>query len=545
MRSKQLLPAAAAAKPREVQLCPFHALRTDLALLLGASGTQLLENTWETFQLSPSEKDPKRLRPCLMKLFSVAARIAATKGVGHALKRLVTDFEKAYFPVVDAGAKVYLPALEQDPTLARRQFLFEAAYRAKSWSDAYRQARILKAQAPASAPHRTVNRRLGRVFDGLMIDGCSRNKKKQILTDLASFEELAQESRINFALDALASRATGCFPGEPEKLALELIPPSDPWWRVSLNGLYRHLAVPNRWADDLQNLTQAEETLRGFCTVVLNILSCSGARAQTNLVRNGLKERCFQVDANQARARLARVREAVREWQTILPPIVPKGCGDKPKDAFELTPEQSKFLEQVCHILEIEPTYSLTMSPDFFQCSEPEQRFLLARAVFRKAGGLDLLAQRASALATPQKILARAIEYAEWSGHEQALLDEFRDTDLTPDLVCILLQEVFWLTDDPIYHRLAVICHQGGWCPLFDREADLFAAGFADLVSASHGLVKATFQGEPITRACAREGLNSLLAISDDCPDLCLRLQTLWLSVADDLQRESPNKVLG
>ena len=87
-------------QPHSAQLSPYHYLRTDLALLLGASGSKLLNKTWSKFRLSPNETNRARLRPCLVKLFSVAARIAAPRGIGHALKRLVSDFEKAYFCVV-------------------------------------------------------------------------------------------------------------------------------------------------------------------------------------------------------------------------------------------------------------------------------------------------------------------------------------------------------------------------------------------------------------------------------------------------------------
>jgi hypothetical protein len=249
------------------QLSPYHYLRTDLTLLLGASGSKLLNKTWSKYRLSPTESDRVRLRPCLMKLFSVAARIAATRGVGHALKRLVSDFEKAYFPVVvdqdmsnhrrtsrrfallsvlQSGqgshllhgiledpegqeqtlsrAKNSYPSghIEQDPNVARRQFLFEASYRAKSWSEAYRQARILKCLAPTSARHKAVNRRLGRVAQGLLENGCPKSKKKQILSDLASLPELAIQRRIGFALDSLGSRSLGCRPGQVEGTALEL-----------------------------------------------------------------------------------------------------------------------------------------------------------------------------------------------------------------------------------------------------------------------------------------------------------------------------------
>ena len=581
------------------QICAYHYLQTDLTLLLGASGSKLLNNTWSKHNLSTTERDPAKLRPCLIRLFSVAARIAATKGVGHALKRLVSDFEKCYFPVVEHEINLHrrnsrrfallsvlqcgqgghllhgilddpeglretctreknsYPSrhVEQDPAVARRQFLFESAYRAKSWSEAYRQARLLKTMAPGGARHQSVNRRLGRVFEGILLTGCPRSKKKQILTDLAGFPGLAVRRKTNFALEALGSRTDGCRPGDIESEALSLLSPQDPWWRVSLNRLYRHKPVPERWMEDLRTLCQSETTLRGFCRAVLNIIRYSESRAHLNLARNGLGERCFELDCNLTRARLERVREEVREWQTLLPPP-PESQSKSYGAAIKLSEGTWKFLARVCGTLGIEAPLRamskyqsrpvkwvklgghsvLQFSPDFFLCGEPEQQFILAQTLFREAAGLNLLERRAAALDTPERILERALDYAEWTGHERHFLDEFRGKSPSRDIVQIALEETYWATGDRVYQKLAVICHQGGWCPLFDREADLFAASYSDLVSASQGLVKMAFWGKQISRVCTNEGLTPLLTAGRECPVLCLRLQNLWMTVADQIQ---------
>ena len=581
------------------QICAYHYLRTDLTLLLGAHGSKLLNNTWTKHELTTTERDPSKLRPALMKLFSVAARIAATKGMGHALKRLVADFEKCYFPVVEhdvnlhrqtsrrfallsvlqcgqgshllhgilddpeglretvTRAKNSYPSrhLEQDPAVARRQFLFESAYRAKSWSEAYRQARLLKSLAPGGSRHQSVNRRLGRVFEGILVGGCPKPKKKQILTDLASFPDLAVRRKTNFALDALGSRVEGCRPGEIEAQALSLLHPGDPWWRVSLNRLYRHAAVPERWMDDLRTLCHSENNLRGFCRAVLNILRYSGARAHLNLARNGLGERCFTPNRNTSRARLERVREEVRGWQALLPP--PLDSQNKTYGAaIKLSDELWRFLAEMSGTLGIETLLRamskyqtrpvklvklgghsvLQFSPDFFLCCLAEQRFILARTLFREAAGLNLLERRVSTLDTPERILERAIDYAEWRGQLRPYLEEFRGKNPSREVVQLALEETYWATGDPVYQKLAVICHQGDWCPLFDREADLFAASYCDLVGASQALVKSAFWGKQISRVCDKDGLGPLITAGRECPALCLRLQTLWMSVADEVQ---------
>jgi hypothetical protein len=579
------------------QLSPYHYLRTDLTLLLGSSGSKLLNKTWSKFGLSPTESERTRLRPCLVKLFSVAARIAAPRGVGHALKRLVSDFEKAYFPVVvdqdlenhrktsrrfallsilQSGqgshllhgilddpegqeetltrAKNSYPSghIDQDPNVARRQFLFEAAYRAKSWSEAYRQARVLKCLAPNSARHKAVNSRLGRVAQGLLGDGCPRGKKKQILTELASLPELATGRRVQFALDALGSRSVGCRPGLVEKTALDLLTASDPWWRVSLNRLYRHLPVPERWTDDLRTLCQSEPTLRGFCRSVLNTLRYSGARAHHSLSTNGLKGACFPLYPNLARARMERVREQVLEWKGLLPPRPDSGTS-RYGSPVQLTNDQWKFILEVCATLGLEAPRRamsrhqaqpariwhsvLCLSAEFQGCSAAEQRFLLARTLFRSGCGLDDIERRAVGFSTPAKILSRALDYADWMGHHPDMLVEFRDAKAGKDLAQLALEEMYWSTSDPVYQKFSEMCQHGGWCPLFDREADLFAACYSDIVSASQALVKAAFWGNQITQLCHKQGLAPLLSASRECPVLCLRLQTLWMSVADEIQR--------
>ena len=417
----------------------------------------------------------------------------------------------------------------------------------------------MKCLAPKSNRHKAVNRRLGRVAQGVLGNGCPGVKKKQLLSDLACLSELALHRRIEFCLDALGSRHVGCRPGQLERTALELIATKNPWWKVSLNRLYRHLPVPERWTDDLRTLCQSEPSLRGFCRVVLNTLRYSGQRAHYNLSRNGLGQTCFPLVPNLSKARMNKVRRWVLWWKSLLPSrpdpeTVTYGA------PLKLTSEDWSFIFEICAILEMEaPNRAMSrnqaqparvwhsvlcLSPEFGNCSPAEQRFLLARTLFRSACGLDDLERQAVRFSTPEKILHRALDYAEWSGHRAEMLEEFRQTKPGQELAQTALEETFWSTGDPVYQKFALMCQHGGWCPLFDREGDLFAACFSDLVSASQALVKVCFWGQHISQVCHNQGLAPLLSASRECPVLCLRLQTLWMSVADEVQRNHQMKFL-
>lgn len=578
-------------------IAPYHYLRTDLALLLGPSGSKLLNRTWAKFHLSPLEQNPDRLRPALMNLFSVSARIAAPKGVGRALKRLVGEFEQRYFPVVvdqissdqqrdsrrfallsvlqngmvdsmlngllessteteperkgPRSSELSIP-IEKDPNIARRQFLFEAAYRSKSWSEAYTQGRLLK---PTTANTPAQNARFGHVCEALLSRPAPPSKKKQILTDLADCLEVPLSRRIQCALEALSIPFSSCQPGRLEETVCQLLPPGDPWWRASLSRLYRHRPVPGRWTDDLRSLCQTEPTSRPFGRVILNLLKLSRQRAKSGLSRYGLAGPCFRSEAADIRQRLDRVRESVSTWLAILPP------GEEPiptasSAPLTLTRERWQTLAELCRDLRVEPPHQarvqhqahpirvvqaqgarcLVLSPDFVALSEGEQRFLLARALFREASGLDRLAHRAASLNNPSLLYERALAYADWMGHPMSILQEHQAQSGDRVVVNVVLEEMFWLTEDENYARLAQILNHGGWCPIFEREADLFAATQSDLITVSHALVKAELWGKLSCQASDREGLGVLL--DRQHPELFLRLQSLWMGVAERLQSE-------
>jgi len=162
---------------------------------------------------------------------------------------------------------------------------------------------------------------------------------------------------------------------------------------------------------------------------------------------------------------------------------------------------------------------------------------LLARALFRHAAGLDDLERRASTFTQPQGALQRGLEYAEWCGYDYSPLDQIHSSNIDSNEAIVALEEMYWQTRDSHFQRLAATLSRGCWCPLFDREADLFASSYVDVVSASYALLQAAAPTHRLKQTCTREGLSALLEVADDFPALCLRLQTLWFATIDEQQK--------
>lgn len=578
------------------QLPPYHFLRTDLPLLLGPSGNKLLNRVWGKFHLLTTEEDPRRLRPALMKLFSVAARMAAPKGVGLALRRLVRDFERQYFQVVvddqkraeetdsrrfallsvlqdgqgshllhtilgdsprdqmdQAGMGQSFPsrALQRETDQARRLFLFEAAYRAKSWSEAYRQARLL-AETPGkerAAP------RLTKIYRGLSQGGLPESKKKQVLTDLAACDEVTRSARISYALEAISAPTLSCRPGVLEGLLCDLLPPGDPWWRSSLSRLYRHRAVPRRWMRDIRLLWQSENSLRGLCRVLFSTFRYSKTRAKACLTKYQLQGPCLSMTDELILTRLEKVGEEVKSWLELAPPITDQTAVNGA--LFQLPKTLWSSIAKICGRLQIEvPACGLTnfqpepvrvtrhggrrilsLSPEFLAADLQEQSFLLARGLYRATSGLAQLEMRMRPLTSPKALLERALDYADWSGHDTEPLERVRQTAQAEE-VLVALEDIFWDSGDHNYRRLALLLHYRAWCPLFEREADLFAASMVDIVTATHALIRAELGAKALGRECSQAGLQTLFSNGDTHPRLCLRLQTLWVTVSEEIQRK-------
>ena len=582
-------PKAVKPRPKRHLVPPFYFLRTDLNVLLGPSGGKLLNNTWSKFHLNPNERAPERLRPALLKLFSVAARIAAPRGVGQALRRLLADFERTYFPVVEdpaleakkrnqrrfallsviqngqGGALLNsitsesqpaitertLPSrlIEEDPTRARRRFLFEAAYRSKSWSEAYRQGRLLLAQG-------TPRNRLGRKFSNtcrqLLGQEGSESKKKQVLSDLAGDERLSVSERLEMALRAASPYPRCCRPGSQENMLRELLPPGNPWWRCSLNRLYRHCPTPLTWLSDLRSLWQCEPWIRPQLRVLLNTLRLPRGRALSSICKRGLADKALaRCGQDRALLTLEKVRGEVSRWQGLVPPV-DEDCTSGGA-VVKLPSHLWAFISEVCFKLGSEvPVYARTnfqmmpveiglchgrrfisLSPEFLSSGSEARQFLLARALFRSATGLDALERRAYKLADPEHNFERAMAYAEWSGHYYPILEEACQGTATRESLLVGLEEMFWQTGDPAYRDFALVCHRRCWSPLFDRESDLFAASFVDTISASHALLKTDPRARRLVPVCEQQGLSTVVPHCQDYPAVCLRLQTLWFHYLD------------
>lgn len=580
------------AEPTARQAPPFHYLRNDLNILLGPSGAKLLNNTWTKFHLSPAERSPERLRPALVKLFSVAARIAAPRGVGQALKRLVSDFERVYFPIVDSRQEeprhqkarrfALLTALqdgkgdrllssllgapdsgsdlrplpsrlnEDDDYLARRRFLFESACRAKSWSEAYRQARLLSPRSELTSSF-SIRTKYSHLCHTLSRDHSCPAKKKQLLVDLAALTTDNPSLQLDYALRAVTAPIQDCRPGDIERLVCRILPSADPRWRLALARLYRHSPESGRWMSDFRTLWQAEPSLQPRLKVLLNLLRLPKVRVEASLNRRGTDGRlCRDLTPATVKARLAKVREQVKLWQEIVPPYT----GTKSGSGAAVYIDQSwwSFIAEVCAKLDIEPPVHvrtdlhpqpvvsglrngqryLSLSPEFFRLEDTERKFLLARGLFRGAAGLDALESRLRSLHSPQELRERAAAYAEWMGHSHQLLDDSIHDEVEFSTLLVGLEELFWNTLDETYRRLAAIAHKGCWCPLFESEADHFAAGFVDIVSASHALARTVDLVYRATKPSpALDGLSALF--NSESPDrvLSLRLQRLWVSYLD------------
>lgn len=570
------------------QTPPFHYLKQDLNVLLGPSGTKLLTNTWSKFHLSPAERSPQRLRGALVKLFAVASRVAAPRGVGQALKRLVADFERLYFPIVEnpqsenthhkarrfalltvlqngqgdhllnhlLGEKMpdkkrpSLPSrlIEDDHHVARRKFLFEQAYRAKSWSEAYQQARLLTGSSDPAARALLEGRYL-QVCQALGKQHMSPAKKKQLLVDLAQLIKDDRERRLDFALKAVSAPIKNCRPGDIERLVCDLLSPTDPRWQLVWGRLYRHQPQSKQWMSDLRTLWQSEPALQPKLKLLLNLLRLPRVRVEKAMTQRDVSGRFRLIPSlSTFRVRLHKVREQVHRWQELVPPDeAPSGaCGA----VVNLSSDIWGFVSLVCSQLDIEaPVYArtnfqvqpvlvgsrqgkkyLSFAPEFFQYEPEEQKFLLARGLFRGAAGLDALEARLGGCSNPEALRNLAVAYCRWTGRHNALLEEDSVEEVSLPVLLVALEELYWESQDEAFVMLAEVAHRQCWCPLFESEADLFASSFVQVVTASHALIRTLADSHGAAKICGSYGMSALFDDRDRRSVLALRLQRLWVN---------------
>ena len=582
---------------------PFHHLRDEFALLLGISGGNLVLKTWERHQLEPQETEPARLRPALLKLFSNAARLAAPRGASQALKTILRGFENAYFTISLVSANpnylhkhrfsllaliqtghganllttVLSPPLapprkssnpsENDQVRLRREFLFEASCRSKSWTEAYRQSRLLCYGSPRPQLPVSIERRLSEVYSKNLDVSTPASKKKQILSDIARLPpEHGGDQPREFALRAASAVAVSCRPGEDEALLCKLFPASDPRWRISLRKLYRHRPMAESWMLHLRKFWQQEPSLRPYCRVLFSLMRFSRRRAEITHATLPPGPSGERLETAQLRARVERVRQEVRFWNTLLPTDERSAEDDIPmggtvinlrtslwqhilKVSAELGLEAPRRVRVLASFHEVglrsgQDGTEIVLGPVLLSTREGEARFLLARALFRYACGLDGLAARGQTLVPPDQLAKRVQAYNEWMCHASeplAFLGEARmdPREVEVDELQVALEELFWSTGDVLYARCCEVLANRDFCPRGELEADAFAHRYCDIGEATYGVLASGLSDLAVYRECEALGLSSIHGSLKSNPSLVLRIQSLWMSGMEELQKNA------
>ena len=570
---------------------PFHHLREELALLLGVSGSNLVLSTWERHGLDLQETNPERLRPALLKLFSTAARIAAPRGNSLGLKAVIRAFESDYFPITPAtpgnsldthrfsllaliqtgrGASLLSNALSKSNGTAapvasdsqrvrlRREFLFESSVRAKSWTEAYRHSRVLTYGSPRPKMSLSVERRLAEVYRNNLGSRIPGSKKKQLLADIARLPAEYDEQPEEFALRAVSALAVSCRPGEDDALLCRLLPASDPRWRVSMRRLYRHRPQANSWMTTLRKLWQQEPTLRPYCRLLFSLLRFSRRRAEVAFASLPVVESSERLELCQLKSRMARAREEVQAWEDV----VGRGEGktEPPGGTFvNVRRTLWEHIVKVAHELglpaprrvRVVPRFDdigmrtlngeteLVVSPVMLSTREGEARFLVARAMYRHAVGLDALESAGRELVHLPAIAARAVAHAESHGYSLEPFSVWQngETSVELDELQVALEEMYWSTGDAVFARLCELLANRCWCPRAELEADLYAHRFCDAIDATYGVLSTGLACLPLYRDCESTGIAAMLPRLKDYPNVVLRLQNLWMSGTEEVQK--------
>lgn len=605
------VPRASRRGLRRAERPPYHYLKAELSERLGEQEATLVRRVWQRHQLGQFESQPARLRPALRKLFATAARLAAPKDAGGAVKAILQNFERQYFKVNDPGFRgeprpseqrlgllalirtgdagrllesvlcskgVYSAQpnkpnpspsnrIDDDLVRLRREFLLEAAHRAGDWGKAYRQGRLLKLSNPRLAPSNKSSRQFREACRQLLLRGGEPpSKQKQLLVDIASTSTTSHATRVEFALRASASTTKTCRPGELELILCQLLAPSDPRWQINLRRLYRHRPMAFSWLSSLRKLWHHEPGLRAHCRVLFSLLKHSRHRAEAALVTNGLAGHPPKIQAGQLLARLNRACEAVQDWSAVVgqsdfrespvetgyPVQLPADLRDHilkvSRKLGETPPVVARVVPQFQHV-EVTGAWEkkeLLISPCLFSVPHGEAKFIVARALFRHVCGLDRIQRRTEGLGELAALSERAAAHCEWMGHDREPwniqgsqnLVYSRPSDLKREETQVALEELYWQTGDDAYLRFSKILNNRCWCPQGEFEADLFASSFCDSVSASYGVLATTPNCQLLYRQSQRSGLTTAIAEVARRPVLALRLQNLWMSGHEELQKQ-------
>jgi hypothetical protein len=567
---------------------------------LGISGSNLVLSTWERHHLDPLERDPERLRPALLKLFATAARIAAPRGNNHGLKALLRGFENAYFPVSPAGKTspeavenhrfsllaliqtgrgatllqprgttalgrsatpvkpVAPPETGADHTKLRREFLFESCCRAKSWTEAYRHSRVLSYGNPRPRLSMSTERRLAEVYRMNLGSGIPGSKKKQLLADIARLPAEYDEQPEEFALRAVSAVAVSCRPGEDDALLCRLLPPSDPRWRVSIRHLYRHRPCSESWLATLRKIWQKEPSLRPYCRLLFSLLRFSRRRAEVAHASLPPVHSSERLEPCQLNSRLLRGKEEVEAWNRLLPEPAETETKTAGGTVIRVRRTLWDHIVKVSHELgltapqrvRVIPRFDdigvrtvngeteLVISPVMLSTREGEARFLVARALYRHAVGLEVLERRGLSLGHLQAIAERAVAYTEWKGYSCEPFSVWPSGETVEiEELQVALEELYWQTSDPVYAKLCEVLANSCWCPRAELEADNYAHRFCDMIDASYAVVGTGLACLPIYRDCETRGIGSLMSKLKDYPAIVLRLQNLWMSGCEEVQK--------
>ena len=552
---------------------PYYFLLDQWVAHLGSRAERTLRETWHEFGLEPNETRSSLLRPCLLKCFLKATQLAVHPESLEQIRKSLSAFEGNYFNLRTSrvsdetsrftllaclqkglGALLVGPARESDrqssshklscePSVAEWELQLESDCRNGRWIDAWRRLKKRKSLGTTTSAYKLL-----KILDGLSAEGYHQGAGSQLLGELAGHTKFTRVQRRKFACRAWDHRELQCRVGRLEQTTLELFSVRDPVWTKSLESLYRNCSVPQRWRNDLRTLSRKGAWKKRKCRILFDLLRYPVARAQHSLEQNLRSQTHQPFDYAEALESLRVSRASTALWLERLEAVLDSEIGAT-GELVLLSRETEDVLTEVCGLFSLPKEQrvevslqfdavkfrsrggdlSILVHPEFLSCPESQQQFLLARAVFRELSGLRELEKRIRVLSTPKGLANRALEYAEWNGHDYQLLDTARRDEVQVEVLLSALETTYWKTEDRFYRSLALLLCQPGWTPSLEARADVFASQFTDVVSASHALVKEDMWSRNVLGLSPAQGLEPLTRTRGQFSRLCLRLQRLWI----------------
>jgi hypothetical protein len=352
--------------------------------------------------------------------------------------------------------------------------------------------------------------------------------------------------------------AVSCRPGEDDALLCNLLPASDPRWRVSIRHLYRHRPCSESWLATLRKIWQKEPSLRPYCRLLFSLLRFSRRRAEVAHASLPPVNSSERLEPCQLSSRLLRGKEEVEAWNRLLPEPVATETTAAGGTVIRVRRTLWDHIVKVSHELgltapqrvRVIPRFDdigvrivngeteLVISPVMLSTREGEARFLVARALYRHAVGLEVLERRGLPLSNLQAIAERAVSYTEWKGYSCEPFSVWPSGgNVEIEELQVALEELYWQTSDPVYAKLCEVLANRCWCPRAELEADNYAHRFCDMIDASYAVVSTGLVCLPIYRDCETRGIGSLMPKLKDHPGIVLRLQNLWMSGCEEVQK--------